>query len=375
MDRVYDMIIIGGGASGLMVATRLAGRGLSVALCEAGARVGKKLLMTGNGKCNMLNTSCDVDNYNTPYVSIAISNYNPTKVIEVFYQDYGLLTRELDGRVYPYSECATTVLGALMNKLDNVDVKVNCCVTGIISDSVGYCVVTTIGNYYTKAVCISTGSAASVGLNSGGLLEPFGHRVTPLRAALLPISTSDRSITAMQGVRHKVRLTLIHNGGKVADKLGEVQFKQGAISGIVSFEISSIMARHNIDNAEVNIDFLPDYNEQAAVELLCSIAPDMMFNKSIAACIVARAAGNNPVQLARVAKCYKIQVSRCSDTKLAQVICGGLDVTQFDRATMMSKLAHNIYAVGEALNVDGDCGGYNLHWSWASALLLADNYK
>ena len=350
--ETFDTVIIGGGASGLMLYKLLCGNNVII---EAGDRVGKKLLATGNGKCNLSNVSLSADKYNAPdFVKPVIDKFGFDWIVETF-KKIGVLTKTVDGRLYPYSECASTVLNALRR-------GVNACVgytaTEIKKDKNGY-IVYMQGNcqkqVFCKNVVLASGSKASFGIDSVNLFCAMGHTAKPFKPSLCPIKVLPTEIKGLGGVRAKAVLKC----GEIAEK-GELMFKDGGIvSGIAAFNVASYIARGVYP--DLSIDFMPEYTISDVEKL--SIEPDGIFHARLSELIRQRAVGKS---IGETIKNFKVTCLGLCDMNSAQVASGGLSLSEFD-VDLQSRLHKGMYAIGEALDVDGICGGYNLSWAWASA--------
>lgn len=363
---MFDFGIIGGGASGMYASILLAKKGYSVALLEANDRVGKKLLATGNGKCNLSNVQIDENYYNTSLVKDIVKSFDmQNKMAEL-----GLVTKSKSGRIYPLSEQSNNLLNVLLCNMSRYGVKVltkHFVIDIQINGNVT--ILTSGGNIACKNVCLATGSRASFGEESLNLYKKFGHSVTRLQPSLTPlIATKPQQIKGLAGVRQEAMVSLVKGDTLVAKEFGEVQFKKDGISGIVILNHSSRMCWKSLDKATCYLDFMPEYTCEQVEELLQNniTAQFGLLNKNIM---------QNAVQLGvQGVKNYRIDVARCEDFKQAQVAHGGLELSEFDLKNMRSKLNVKLFAIGEALNVDGLCGGYNLHFAFASAYNFAKEF-
>lgn len=366
---LYDIAIIGGGASGMFTAIQARKLGLKSVIIECADRVGKKLLATGNGRCNLTNADISGGFYNTDFVESIISRY-PSKAVVLAFNELGLMTRVEDGRIYPYSMLASSVLDALRNQLimqtdvSACDVRTSTTAESIIQDAANYTVITDKGIITAHAVCLSTGSNATFGKSSLGLLTALGHSVSAQTPSLCPMPCQAERIKGLQGIRHRVRAS-INAGGVQYTEEGEILFKKDALSGIVALNLSAVIARTHSDKGMVTIDFLPEYSLAETEELAQRGALKYAMHKNIYALLENNKASH--------AKCFRVPVTVNNDRSQAQVISGGLNIDEFNPITLESKIAPNVYACGEALNVDGLCGGYNLHWAWASAMAVASS--
>lgn len=385
----FDVIIIGGGASGMFLASELAGR--RVALIEANDRVGKKLLATGNGKCNLTNLDMNIVHYNRPsFVETYLDRFDAHDTIASF-ERMGLITKVIDKRVYPYSECASTVLDILRDAMQKCGTEV---FTGHIVNSVEYFADTyTVGgvtkvdgqtksfSFTADNVVLATGSNATFGRNSNNLFTALGHTAREFTPALVPIKTNKEPIKGLSGVRVKAG---VRCGARY--EVGEVLFKDFGVSGIAVFNMSSEIARGKLKiGSNLTIDFMPEYSVGEVESLLRkrgNVRVGELLTGTFHSKVVDRilwASGVNPEDLAqpkisaiaRTIKTYTLKIEGLCDSSLSQVMSGGLNIREFDH-NLMSMKSKNAFAIGEALDVDGDCGGYNLQWAWTSARVVAE---
>ena len=385
----FDVIIIGGGASGMFLASELAGR--RVALIEANDRVGKKLLATGNGKCNLTNLDMNIVHYNRPsFVETYLDRFDAHDTIASF-ERMGLITKVIDKRVYPYSECASTVLDILRDAMQKCGTEV---FTGHTVNSVEYFADTyTVGgvtkvdgqtksfSFTADNVVLATGSNATFGRNSNNLFTALGHTAREFTPALVPIKTNKEPIKGLSGVRVKAG---VRCGARY--EVGEVLFKDFGVSGIAVFNMSSEIARGKLKiGSNLTIDFMPEYSVGEVESLLRkrgNVRVGELLTGTFHSKVVDRilwASGVNPDDLAqpkisaiaRTIKTYTLKIEGLGDSTLSQVMSGGLNIREFDH-NLMSMKSKNAFAIGEALDVDGDCGGYNLQWAWTSAKVVAE---
>lgn len=381
MDK--STVVVGGGASGILSAVIAARKGEQVTLLEKSDRIGKKLLATGNGKCNLTNVNCSVADYNTPFVRSVIEKYPPEKVID-FFSSLGLLTRvDEEGRVYPYSESATTVLNVLMQNLKREGVRTvtECEVSDIRKKDDKWIVRTDKGEYSGDKVIVATGSDATSGSKSYSLLAPLGHYSTPIDYAIAPLLCKD--IKGANGVRAKVFAEIEIDGKKVMGERGEMLFKDNALSGVLAFRLSSALARtkKKFSSCKVIIDFVPDCTPDELQKRILDY--DNPFNplegilhKALALNVTSRTPMDKSLlmspakaaALAKTCKRFEVEVTGVAGRQFAQVASGGVETDGFDPETLQSLKHEGLYCVGEILDVDGLCGGYNLQWAWASAM-------
>lgn len=371
MAKSYDVVIIGGGMSGIILAITLKKAGISTCIVEAKDRIGKKILASGNGKCNILNTNLDISNYNNSFPAFALEKYNYNELSK-FYNSLGLLLKADDeGRVYPYSESSNTVLNIFLEEINKLNIPVfeNEKVTSISEINDKFSIKSSNSEYISRVLVLASGSNATTGYNSHVLLAPFSHHITKTSQSLVPIKAE--ALKGANGVRSKAYASLYINNNKVFGERGELLFKDNAISGILAFKMSAHIAREIVKgksfDSYIEIDFVPDYSEEELNLILENTNITGILHKAIA---------NNFKESKNIAhdiKHYKCKVLGLMGLDNAQVTSGGLDTKEFDNTTMQSKIVKNLYAIGEVLDVDGQCGGYNLAFAAASALICRDS--
>jgi len=375
---IYDIAIVGGGAAGLAAAITVAARGLRAAVIEKNDRVGKKLLATGNGRCNLSNYSPVAGRYNTPLVETTFHKV-PLSRIKGFFESLGLALREEEDRLYPYSNQASSVVNALRGGLERYGV------TLFISSPVkavkknkNFTLDTESGMIEARNLLFSAGSPAGQGIDSLGLLEGLGHKSIPFKQALVPVLTDTALLKGLRGVRTEAAVTLVADGRPAASVRDEIIFKDNGLSGTAVFALSSAIARDRESiNFVLDIDFAPDFGQEELTKIIAGrMGAEGLFHKELAASLM-RYAGTaglpSPAAIANAAKHCVIEVKGLSSFDLAQVASGGLANKDFDFSTMQSNLCPGLYAAGEALDIDGDCGGFNLMWAWASGILVGES--
>ncbi len=390
-----DILIIGGGASGLAAAieAKRTDSTKSVTVLEHLPKVGKKILATGNGRCNLGNLNAADHSYtNSRFAKFAVEEYGVQSLVD-FFQSMGLYCRaDSEGRLYPMSNSAASVLDALRFECENLGVDFRCDekVTEIKKSAAGFTVNST---YTAKNVIIATGGKAAPSQGSDGsgypLLKSLGHKITQLSPSLVQIKTDATKTKALKGVRAKAALRLSTGGTSE----GEILFTDYGISGIAAMDLS----RHikSDKKAEIFIDLLPEFDAEKAKEILISIikhnpkipAEQMLggiIHKAIGTAVIKSALSYlpktaneiKPKQAAIIAaelKNFVLSVTGTKGFNDAQVTKGGADVSEFDSRTMMSKKADGLFVCGEVLDVDGACGGFNLAWAFASGRLAGKN--
>lgn len=392
------VLIIGGGASGMAAAlSAAASPDNRVVLLERQARVGRKLLSTGNGRCNLTNMSCSPAHYHgeeASFVIPALSAYPPEGILSWF-RSLGLVcTEQPGGRVYPFSDSASSVLDVLRYALESSGVRL-CAGESVLSASFSkgcFQVQTTSSAYQADALIVACGGKAGgkVGGVSDGydILRSFGHRCSRLYPALVPLHTDTDYPRALKGIRTDAHIRLAGGSSLLAESCGEVQFTEKGISGPAVFDVSRAAS---VQGGELELDLFRGLSAPELLALLRQrrgISPDLeagsafvgMLHSRLSSVLV-RAASIRPSVplksltdrelslLAEKAKKFRLRVTGTDSFDAAQVTAGGILTADFSPETLESRLVPGLFACGEVLDVDGDCGGYNLQWAWASGLL------
>ena len=361
-----------------------------VLLFERQARLGRKLQATGNGRCNLSNIHAGVGGYHgqqPDFVKAAMSRFDPEQTLQWF-RSMGLFTvSEPSGRVYPYSDQANSVVDVLRFALEKPNIRVN---TGaeigkIRKEGNGFSV---DGEYCDRLIVACGGLAGSKlgGTMSGyQLLRSMGHRMTKLRPALVQLKSSWSAVAALKGVRANCHAAIYHDGSLHSQSTGEIQFTEYGISGPVIFEISRD-ACQGAGSWVCQLDLLPEISEETLYaelrrrngtalptqELLTGILHNRLgrvVSKAVGLSLNGAAADLTQQELQAVCtavKSFEVPLTEPMGMDSAQVTAGGILTEDFDPCTMESKLVPGLYACGEVLDIDGDCGGYNLQWAWSS---------
>ncbi len=393
-----QVIIIGAGASGLTAAIQAARQGASVTVLEHTAKPGKKLLSTGNGKCNLTNLMLPEGAYrggSPDFIKRVLEHITVDHTLE-FFRDLGLVLTDRNGYVYPNSGQASSVLEALLYELDHLGVSIvtDCQVEEIRKD---LSLVTSMGKKQADAVILAAGSMAAPKTGSDGsgydLARTLGHHIVKPLPALVQLRCREKWYKQTAGVRTEACVTLKIDGKTVVADRGELQFIDYGISGIPVFQISRFAAR-GLDagrQVTVELDFLPamDFNhthqflKERAQRFCQRPAEDFLngiLNHKLARILlkIADVGGNGIVKdirpaqiikLASVLKGLKTEIIAANSFDQAQVCSGGVDTREVNPDTMESKLIKGLYLTGEILDVDGICGGYNLQWAWSCGIL------
>lgn len=396
------VLIIGGGASGMMAAITAAQDPANrVTVLERQARVGRKLLATGNGRCNLTNRNLTLDNYHgadPAFVEKALKSLSVEDTLDVF-RHLGLITVTEDtGRVYPLSDQAGSVVDVLRFALEALGVELICgCEAASVKKKArGYQVTAVSGEtYYGDKLIVAAGGCAGgkLGGTTGGyqLLQALGHSCTALHPSLVQLKTEPTWVRALKGVRADGKAVLKVGGHSVAATEGEFQFTDFGLSGPAAFDLSRAVSTAGNGEITVLLDFLRSYNKGQLMELLQERRerfPQLpteelltgMLQTRLGKTIVRRAGLNLTAPLEVVtdreleavlalARCYPLQVTGTMGMDAAQVTAGGIATGQFRPDTLESRIAPGVFVCGEVLDIDGDCGGYNLQWAWSSGYL------
>lgn len=394
------IIIIGAGASGMMAAlTAAEAPGRRVILLERQQRAGRKLLATGNGRCNLTNTGAAIENYHgesRDFAAPALDAFPPQAVLD-FFRGLGLVTvEEYGGRVYPLSDSANSVLDVLRFHMEakGVELKAAEPAREVKREKQGFTVVTDAEHLHADKLIVACGGAAGAklgGVSDGyELLKMLGHKRTALYPSLVQLVTAPEYPRALKGVRADGALRLYAGKSLLAESRGELQFIETGVSGPAVFDLSRAAATGG-KGLRLAADFLRDYDEAVLLALLKQRretlpglpAGDMLtgiVHNRLGKMLVRYAAlnANAPLRELDDGALGKL-VSACKDFRLpvqgtegfdkAQVTAGGVKTSGFNPETLESWFVPGLFACGEVLDIDGDCGGYNLQWAWASGRL------
>lgn len=387
--------IIGGGASGIATAifSKRICKENSVTVFERSDRVLKKLLATGNGRCNLSNKSISSDNYfshNAKMLSPILSAFTPDDERQ-FFESLGILLCEESGRIYPYSRRANAVSDALRFECEHLGIKIR---TGAFIKSIDK-----KGNYFSvlgetfDKVVISSGgmSAPSFGTDGSAfnLLKSLGHTITDTCYALSPVKVREK-VTKLKGIRAHCTVTLTEGGKPVKKEKGELQLTDYGLSGIAIMQLSRLCKKGSV----IEIDLVPEYEKGEFLSILRARAKSLshfkaddfltgFLHKALGQYIlekcninigkeVSSLTDNDLEKLAEMIKALPFTVESVLGKEQSQATCGGARLNEFDPVTLESKKVHGLYCTGEALDCVGDCGGYNLHWAWTTAYLVGN---
>ncbi len=392
-----NVCVIGGGAAGMLAALTAAENGHRVLLLERQSRVGRKLLATGNGRCNLSNYHVSPAHYHggAGFCDFALSQFDVGETLQYF-ASLGLLTvSEASGRIYPMSNMAGSVLDVLRYALERpeIDLQTGQTVTAVRKIPEGFSVKTETDTFSARRLILAAGGAAGSkvggGMDGYRLAKSLGHHRTALYPSLVQLKTDPTYPRALKGVKAQCGISICRGSQVLARNSGEVLFTEYGVSGPAIFDLSRSVSAGGSDLTCL-LNFFPDWDEAEVLHWLsqrqaamaaheasalltgsCHTRLGQMICKS-AGFTNQRAAGLTRDDLRRIARQathFALPITGTCGFDQAQVTAGGLDTSEFDPRTLQSRLVPGLYACGELLDIDGDCGGYNLQWAWSSGRL------
>lgn len=366
-----DVVIIGGGASGVACAINLKkkNKDLKITILEQNDKILKKVLKTGNGKCNIGNRNINSNHYNNfDFFKKWVESFN----IDNYFKEIGLIIKEDEqGRLYPYSESASSVVDALRREVERlgIEVKTNFLVKKIEKKDNQY-IIYGKEEIVTNVLVASCGSCAQSVTNGYELIKNLHHTITPLKSALVPIKVKE-NVKSLQGIKIKCL-------AKVEDsdfsRCGELLFKEDGISGILSLE----MSRYVEENKKIILDLAPTLTleklekfltnqiekKESLFDALSGILPKML------ALLISKTSESIEKAVFTI-KNFTLTVEDLYGFNNSQIVKGGVSLNEV-KDTFESKLNKNLYIIGEILDIDGDCGGFNLYFAWLSAYVSSE---
>lgn len=411
-----DIAIIGGGASGLVAAICAAQKNKfsKVIILEKEPRVGKKILVTGNGRCNLLNTNINTCAYNysaREFLTPIFKKYSPNTILN-FFSSLGLIMKtEPDGRVYPFCGQASSVLDLLRLELEKLGVLKLCDfkIKNIKKNNESFQIISDNTKIISKKIIIASGGKAfvtgSVEPDMFSIIKKIGHTITPCYPALVPIKTSSGFEKSLKGIRSQCSVNFLADGKIICTELGEVQFTETGLSGICIFQVSRLINEYlNLNtingekykNIKIVLDLLPIMSSEDLVDTIYKKIKAMqnlsledlfvgIINKRQGTCIlkacdikfnpglIKNLSADDILKIAHTTKNLEFTPVGTLPFKNAQVMSGGVNLCEINNQTMESLKVKNLYFCGEILDVDGDCGGFNLYWAWLSGLIAGNS--
>ena len=400
-----EAVVIGGGAAGFMAAVTAKENGLDIIIMERKDRALKKVLSTGNGRCNYTNINADISNYygeDRNFAYSALKIFSPKNAVD-FFEKLGIVHKvEENGKVYPYSGQASAVVDALRFEAQRLEIPIytNFDVSKIKYENSLFKIFSSDGNRIItcKKLILAAGGCSYPELGSNGsgyrLAEMMGHKATELRPALVQLKTEKEPVKGLHGIKVNAKITAYHKTKELDSSEGELLFTDYGISGPVVFNLSYLSALYN--NPVFRVDLMPDYNIQDIEKLLTVRRENLghltmedflvgMLNKKLGQLLLKRSGIEKlslPVpelsderigQIAFLIKNYDIKILETTGFRNAQVTAGGVKTDSVNPETMESQTVKNLYFAGEILDVFGDCGGFNLQWAWSSGYAAGKN--
>lgn len=399
-----EIAVIGGGASGLMAAITAKKSGKEVIILERKDRILKKVLITGNGRCNITNVNANISNYfgkNISSVENILNRFTPQDTMD-FFNELGIICNEENrGKVYPLSGQASSVVDALRFEAERLGIKIETefYVRKIEKDGFKFRIYSEDRKKIEAGrVILAAGGQSYPELGSNGsgfeLAKELGHSVTKLSPSIVQLKTEKHQVKGLQGIKTDVAVTAYGDNKKICTYDGELLFTDYGISGNVVFNISFVMPLYK--NVEFEIDFMEkfDYNElyemlKERKRILSHLTMENYFNGMINKKLgqfLSKVSGieklSKPVKdlndsdirkLCTVLKKYRVKILETTGFKNAQVTAGGVSLDEVNAETLESKIVKGLYFSGEVLDVYGECGGFNLQWAWASGYIAGEN--
>lgn len=398
------MIVVGAGAAGLVAAITTARAGHTVLLLEQNSKIGKKILVSGNGKCNIDNKYISLNRFhgeNPDFIEKVLEDYG-VEVVEKFFTSIGLeLIEGKEGKMFPMSLQASSVVELLEYEAKRAGVKIlcDCAVTSIDKKADTFTVETSQGTKTCKKLLLSSGSPAAPqlgGSNSGyAFATKMGHSLIPRHPSLVQLCSEEKWVKTCAGVKVAGMAQLYANGEQITEKKGDLLFTNYGISGLaildLSREVSTRLA--NFDYCELNLDLMPELSKEKLTNLLLNrieegsekpieIWLQGAINKKLIAIILEQSKSKAKLEnelnrkevgkLVYAIKNLKLSINDTKGFKGAEVATGGINTREVNPQTMESKLVPNLYFAGEILDVDGDRGGFNFHFAWVSGLKVSE---
>lgn len=382
------IIIIGGGASGLMAAIKAsetAKGNVEVIIIEKNSKVGKKILISGNGKCNFTNLKADKNYYNNPTFAGSILEQFNVKDTLKFFEDKALYYEaDEEMRVYPYSYNANTLLDILLRECEDHNIKIitDTVVKGITKNKDKFVIKCQDKDITGDIVICSIGGKIGSGKieDNYDILRDFNLRITRLSPALVPLYTPKKQVSGLSGIRVRADVSLIIDNQIIHRESGEVLFKEEGLSGISIFN-SSLFYVRNKDNKEcyISLDLMPKFSEAEIIDKFnkLQLAIDDflngIFSRRISDKIIKDSINIEIENIVKTIKNMQFTIVGTYDYTNAQITSGGIDIREINSRTLEVLKVPNLYLTGELIDIDGECGGFNLQWAWSSGAVAGNN--
>ena len=393
--------VIGGGAAGMMAAITAAREGVKVTILEHKDRIGKKILSTGNGRCNFTNTYQTPACYrsdNRDFAWNIIQKFNVEKTIS-FFKELGIYPKDRNGYLYPYSDQAAAILEVLQIEIAKLDICVMTEINVLDIQPVkrGIRVTTDKKTITVDSVILACGSKAAPVTGSDGsgyqLAKLLGHRIVPVLPSLVQLRCAEKFYKSISGVRVQGTVEIYADDISLASDTGEIQLTNYGISGIPIFQVSRYAAKAIYQKQSVTavLNFMPDMNKDEFLSFLqerITLCPHKTLDEFFTGIFpkklcelwirlsrlpkemrVSDLSGEQLEKLVLLIQHLRTHITETNAFEQAQICCGGVDTTEINPDTLESNYVQGIYFAGELLDVDGICGGYNLQWAWSSGFV------
>lgn len=392
-----NVVIIGGGIAGVFAAIELRRLGNQVTILEKKDRILKKMLVTGNGRCNLTNSNMDVKYYNSPFVKKALDGFTNKDFID-YLITIGISTTFEGNRIYPKTLKAQTVVNQLLEEIEELGVEVITSAPVLrVKKNKYFHIFTNEKEYTSDKVVFATGGCSSPKLGSDGksfeIIKDLGHSITKLYPALTQLKVEDKALKEVAGVKIYTRPLLLNGEKIIQEDEGEVLFTEYGLSGPPILNFSKTV---NLSKDKCTVEFsLINYSDENTQNELYNMYYTLghysiqrwlsaIIDKKLITYISRRLELNKNLPINQLSKKefedllkellhHRLDISGTRGFENSQVTLGGVDLSEIDDKTFESKILKGLYIIGEALNIDGACGGYNIQWAVSSAMGMSKN--
>ena len=399
-----EVVIVGGGASGLTAAITAARNGKDVTLIERNNKCGKKILITGNGRCNFWNTDEDLSHFHSSTPNLLkdfITDERKNSILK-FFDSLGLAYKTKNGYYYPFSNQAFTIENALLSECKKLNIKIinDITVEKIIKKDC-FIINPDKENIKAKNIIIATGSKAAPKTGSDGLgyeiSKSLGHNIITPLPSLVQLKADEPYFKNWSGIRTDVKVNLLIDHKYIKSETGEIQLTNYGLSGICIFNLSGEAAKalNQNKNVIISINFIPfasnpktflqTLNKNSYHKTISELLEGILHYKLIDIILkkthlkrdllLNTLTDNELNNLIKTLTDFQIQILDTHTLDHAQVCSGGIPLTEINNKTLESLKVKNLYFTGEIIDIDGDCGGYNLGWAWISGIIAGKNVK
>ena len=399
------IVVVGAGASGIMAAITAARNGARVTLIEQKNQIGKKILATGNGRCNLTNEQMDVSCFrgeNISFIPDVLSKFGYKDTIH-FFEKLGVLCKSKQGYIYPITDQASTIVDALQMEINQLPIQIllNETVVDLYKNKQNFFVKTTSKTLRCDVLILATGGKATPVLGSDGsgytVAKQFGHHMTSIVPALVQLKCKEKFFKQLAGIRMNAKISIIVNDNELANDVGELQLTAYGISGIPVFQVSRYAAKALCEKQSVSavLDYFPTMNNEEfdsfmrkridmhgsknAFDFFVGLFQRKFISVLLKEAQISESAILNQLsveelnRLFALCKKMKVTITDTNGFENAQVCAGGVKTSEIDTITMESLYESNLFITGELLDVDGICGGYNLQWAWSTGYIAGIN--